>query len=114
MNYRSCQLSFAVAPDVHGTDPSGKPAESRHGDKRQGKPSRDPGNAYITVFALLGAALGGAVGFLVSRGIGGILIAILCVAGGALLGGSIGTLLGERLKTRMARRKHGPQREDIE
>ena len=68
----------------------------------------------MTAGAVLGVVLGVGVGLFVSRGIGGPIIAILCVAGGALLGGSVGALLGEKIRTRMTARKHRPRREGTE
>jgi len=112
--YCHFQVRLAMAPDPHGTDASGKPQGSADAQGRGGKPSREPGDVYVIACALLGVVLGVAVGLVVSRGIGGLIIAILCVAGGALLGGSVGALLGEKLRTRIAGRRRGPRGEDSE
>ncbi len=83
------------------------PAPDSHGDRSDSDRgnSKEPGDAYVIACAVLGIAIGGAVGLWVSRDIGGLFIAVLCAAGGALLGGSVGALLGEKLKARIVKRK---------
>ena len=68
-------------------------------------PPKKAGDVYIIVGALLGVVLGGAVGFLVSGGIGGLFITILCTAGGSLIGGTVGAWLGEKVEKRATRQR---------
>ncbi len=112
--YCHFRMCLAAVPGAHGTGTPGRPQGSGNADRGEGKPTREPGGIYVTFCALLGVVLGVAVGLLVSRGIGGLIIAILCVAGGALLGGSVGALLGEKVRSRLARRRNGPRGEDLD
>ena len=96
----SSRAFFAFGPtDGRAPVPHGDRTDSGQGS------SKEPGDGYVIACAILGIAIGGAVGLLVSRDIGGLFIAVLCAAGGALLGGSVGALLGEKLKERVVRRK---------
>jgi uncharacterized protein YcfJ len=67
-------------------------------------PENEPRDAIVIVGAIVGLILGGSIGFFVSFGIGGVFIAILATGGGALLGGSVGALLGQRLREAKKRR----------
>jgi hypothetical protein len=70
-------------------------------------PEREPGDAFVIAGAIIGLILGGTVGFFVSYGIGGLIIAILATGGGVLLGGSVGAFLGQRMKETKNRSKSG-------
>ncbi len=90
---------FTGPAPTHSPDPRGDSFGQTPGS------SREPGDGFVIAGALLGVALGGALGFFVSRDIGGLFIEVLCAAGGALLLGSVGALLGEKVKARMAKPK---------
>jgi uncharacterized protein YcfJ len=70
-------------------------------------PENEPRDALVIAGAIVGLILGGSIGFFVSFGIGGVFIAILATGGGALLGGSVGALLGQRLRDAKKGRDRG-------
>ena len=65
------------------------------------------GDAFIIAAGVIGAVAVAAVGFVVSWGIGGLFITILCSVGGALVGGTVGAWLGERVERRVRGRSRG-------
>lgn len=65
-------------------------------------PHREPGDGFILALAVVGILLGGCLGFVISRGIGGIIIAVLCILGGVLIGGTGGAFVGEKIKDHFA------------
>lgn len=76
-------------------DGSGKETSPR------GTHSRERGDGYVIGLSLLGLILGGAVGFFMAFSTVGLLITILCTAGGVIVGGVAGALIGDALKRRM-------------
>ena len=81
---------------------SGPPAGPEYEDK-----PRPGGDAFIIAAGVIGAVAVAAVGFVVSWGIGGLFITILCSVGGALVGGTVGAWLGERVERRVRGRSRG-------
>ena len=68
-------------------------------------PEREPGDAWIVMGMLLGAVAMGLGGFVISFRTGAF-NPFLGLAGGAILGGLIGTFLGDLIKKRIRRRGH--------
>ncbi len=70
-------------------------------------PGKESGDGYIIAAAIIGAILGGAIGFLITREVAGVFLTIICIFGGVLVGGSAGGLLGEQIKKSKSGNRNG-------
>ncbi len=74
------------------TSPETEPDNDSSGNQDN---TSGPGkNTYALIASIIGLVIGAALGYLISAGLVGIFIVVLCTVGGAIVGAAVGSYLG--------------------
>jgi hypothetical protein len=98
MMYRQLSNIMLTTSGVSNSGPDADKDDSLRPESLEKPPEKEPGEIYVIVMSIIGLLLGGSIGYFIASPMVGLFLVILCIVGGAILGGMAGAYIGGRMK----------------